>query len=431
VLPGTINVTKPHDKFEIEKSPFYVNSETRPWFKNGVPRRAGISAFGFGGVNVHFAMEEYGNKTSFTDRIHQTFHSIFIKAPNTKELISSIKSTHKALVSEEAIVAFHHLKETSKQGIAGRGEARLGFVAESLEACISKLEIAVKQLENNAEAWSHPKGIYFRPHAISSSAKIASLFSGQGSQYANMASEATSSFELIQKTIAAFDAKKEYNLANKIYPKPVFTPEDKAILEKNITNTEFAQPAIGSISLGYYNVFKNAGFKSDMVAGHSFGELTALCASGVISETDYMTLAIARGKAMGAKNTSGDAGAMLAVKAASEEIKPLISAVDDVSIANLNSSSQIVLGGNTESITKVKALLDTKKYRSVLLPVSAAFHTKCVEHAQKPFEKSIKAIKFSSPIIPVYSNTTGDLYPNDPGEIKKDIRTSYFKSGRF
>ena len=69
---------------------------------------------------------------------------------------------------------------------------------------------------------------------------------------------------------------------------------------------------------------------------------------------------------MGAKNTSGDAGAMLAVKAASEEIKPLISAIDDVSIANLNSSSQIVLGGNTESITKVKALLDTKKYLSVI-----------------------------------------------------------------
>ena len=64
-------------------------------------------------------------------------------------------------------------------------------------------------------------------------------------------------FETIQQTIAAFDAKKGYDLANKIYPKPVFTAEDKAISERNITNTEFGQPAIGAISLGYYNVFKN------------------------------------------------------------------------------------------------------------------------------------------------------------------------------
>ena len=421
VLPGTINVTKPHEKFGIEKSPFYVNAETRPWFRNGVPRRAGISAFGFGGVNVHFAMEEYENKTSFTDRMHQTFHSIYIKATDSANLLTSLKNTIGALNSKEATAAFHNLKESSKHGTAKQNEARLGFVAESLIDCISKLEIAVKQLESNTEAWSHPKGLFFRPNGISSTAKVASLFSGQGSQYANMGKEATSSFETIQQTIAAFDAKKGYDLANKIYPKPVFSDEDRAILEQNITNTEFGQPAIGAISLGYYNVFKNAGFVSDMVAGHSFGELTALCVSGVLSESDYMTLAIARGKAMAGKNASGDAGTMLAVKASASEIKPLITSIPGVSIANINSSSQIVLGGTTEGITKAKSLLDTKKYRSVLLHVSAAFHTECVEHAQKPFEKNIKAIKFSSPVIPVYSNSTGDVYPIEANKIKKTL----------
>ncbi|PKG43812.1 type I polyketide synthase, partial [Psychroflexus sp. MES1-P1E] len=418
VLPGTINVTKPHEKFEIENSPFYVNAKTRPWFKNGVPRRAGISAFGFGGVNVHFAMEEYENKTSFTDRVHQTFHSIYLKATDANDLLTHLKNTVARLNSKEATAAYYNLKESSKQGTAKQNEARLGFVAESLEDCISKLEIAVKQLENNKNAWSHPKEIFFRPNGISSSIKVASLFSGQGSQYANMAKEATSSFETLQQTIAAFDAKKGYDLATKIYPKPVFTPEDNDSLEKNITNTEFAQPAIGAISLGYYKIFKNAGLVSDMVAGHSFGELTALCASGVLSESDYMTLAIARGKAMAGENTSGDAGMMLAVKAATSEIQPLIASIPGVSIANINASNQLVLGGTTEGITQAKTLLDTKNYRSVLLPVSAAFHTDCVGHAQQPFEKSIQAIEFSSPVIPVYSNSTGNAYPTETPEIK-------------
>ena len=419
VLPGTINVTKPHDKFGIEKSPFYVNAKTRPWFKNGVPRRAGLSAFGFGGVNVHFAMEEYEKDTSFTDRIHQPFQSIYIKATNATDLLEHIKNTLVSLKSKDANTAFYNLKETSKEGTAKQRQARVGFVAESLTDCISKLEIVVKQLENNKEAWSHPKGIFYRLNGISSKTKVASLFSGQGSQYANMANEATSSFETIQQTIAAFDAKKEYELASKMYPKPVFTAEDQALLEKDITNTEFAQPAIGAISLGYYKVFKDAGFISDMAAGHSFGELTALCAAGVLSENDYIKLAIARGNAMASKNTDGDAGTMLAVKAAASEIEPLLTAIEGVSIANINSSSQIVVGGTTEGITKVKALLDTKKFRSIVLPVSAAFHTDCVGHAQKPFEKTIKTIKFSSPEIPVYSNSTGDVYPTVSSKIKK------------
>ena len=431
VLPGTINVTKPHDKFGIENSPFYVNSETRPWFKNGVPRRAGLSAFGFGGVNVHFAMEEYEKKTSFADRIHQPFHSIYIKGTNTEDLLKHLKNVHTSLNDKEANTTFYNLKEISKEGTAKQSEARLGFVAESLVDCISKLEIAIKQLEINKNAWSHPRGVFFRPNGISSTTKVASLFSGQGSQYANMAKEATSSFEIIQQTIADFDAKKGYNLANKIYPKPVFTAEDKAILEKNITNTEYAQPAIGAISLGYYNVFKNAGFESDMVAGHSFGELTALCASGVISQEDYITLAIARGNTMAGKNTSGDAGTMLAVKASALEIEPLIKTIPTVSIANINSSSQIVLGGTTEGITKAKTLLDSKKYRTILLPVSAAFHTDCVEHAQKPFEKSIEAIAFTSPSIPVYSNSTGNSYPSDPSEIKKILGQHILNSVDF
>ncbi|WP_271855385.1 beta-ketoacyl synthase N-terminal-like domain-containing protein [Patiriisocius marinus] len=431
VLPGTINVTKPHEKFGIETSPFYVNAETRPWFKNGVPRRAGVSAFGFGGVNVHFAMEEYESKSSFTDRVHKSFEGIFIKAANATDLQTSLKNTIDALKSNEATTAFYNLKKESKNGTALENEARLGFVVESLDDCISKLEIATKQLENNKDVWSHPKGVFFRPYGISSTTKIASLFSGQGSQYANMAKEATSSFETIQQTIANFDAKKEYNLANKIYPKPVFTDKDKATLEKNITSTDIAQPAIGAISLGYYKVFKNAGFVSDMFAGHSFGELTALCASGVLSERDYITLAIARGNAMASKNASGDAGTMLAVKAAASEIEPVIAAIAGVSIANINSSSQIVLGGTTEGITKAKTVLDAKKFRSILLPVAAAFHTDCVGHAQKPFEKSINAIKFSSPAIPVYSNSTGNQYPTEATKIKEILGQHILNSVDF
>ena len=61
VLPPTIGVTRPNPKANFPESPFYVNTETRPWVHGSEanPRRAGVSAFGFGGTNFHVVAEEY------------------------------------------------------------------------------------------------------------------------------------------------------------------------------------------------------------------------------------------------------------------------------------------------------------------------------------------------------------------------------------
>ncbi|MFM7714090.1 MAG: ketoacyl-synthetase C-terminal extension domain-containing protein, partial [Microcystis sp.] len=60
ILPATINITEPNPKFKIEDSPFYLNTETRPWLSKGeTPRRAGVSSFGFGGTDYHVVLEEY------------------------------------------------------------------------------------------------------------------------------------------------------------------------------------------------------------------------------------------------------------------------------------------------------------------------------------------------------------------------------------
>lgn len=69
ILPPTLNFKEPNPDFEIEKTPFYISTETRPWIQGGnEPRRAGVSAFGFGGINAHAVLEEYtgdnGNDSS-------------------------------------------------------------------------------------------------------------------------------------------------------------------------------------------------------------------------------------------------------------------------------------------------------------------------------------------------------------------------------
>jgi acyl transferase domain-containing protein len=59
VLPPTLHCEEPNPRFELEKTPFYINTETRPWLTIEGLRRAGVSAFGFGGINAHVVLEEY------------------------------------------------------------------------------------------------------------------------------------------------------------------------------------------------------------------------------------------------------------------------------------------------------------------------------------------------------------------------------------
>jgi UDP-N-acetylmuramyl tripeptide synthase len=83
-----------------------------------------------------------------------------------------------------------------------------------------------------------------------------------------------------------------------VYPRPAFTDEEKSAQEAALQGTDYAQPAIGALSAGLFRLLGKAGFKADFAAGHSFGEVSALWAAGVLSDEDYYALVKARGAAM-------------------------------------------------------------------------------------------------------------------------------------
>ena len=110
-----------------------------------------------------------------------------------------------------------------------------------------------------------------------------------------MGKETANAFPLVAETFETADAVFTKNgqdrLSTKVFPIPTFTKEEKQAQQKELTRTQFAQPAIGALSAGQYKVFQKAGFKADFTAGHSFGELTALWAADVYDEETFLTLA--------------------------------------------------------------------------------------------------------------------------------------------
>ncbi len=206
-----------------------------------------------------------------------------------------------------------------------------------------------------------------------------------------------------------------------VFPHPAFSTDEKQAQEAALQSTDYAQPAIGAFSAGLYRLFEKAGFRADFTAGHSFGELTALWAAGVLSDQDYYALAKARGAAMAPppNNTGFDTGSMLAVMGDVDAIESEVANLPGVSVANRNSRTQVVVAGATEAVQRAEGVLAEKGFKVVPLSVSAAFHTPLVGHAQKPFAQAVEQTAFQPPKTPVYSNATGTPYPNDPAAMKQ------------
>ena len=443
ILPPSINIDRPSKKLGIENTPFYLNTEPRPWITDGEPRRAGVSSFGFGGTNFHYVLEEFQDVHSGPFRMHKTSHTVFLSAATPKELDKACNNLLAELETEGAEQRHSQLLESSRENSIPKKHARLGFVTDSLENTVELLGQAISTLESKADKteWN-VKGIIYREKALETKGKVVALFSGQGSQYMNMAKELFFNFPAMAAPFSELDklftekngkfAATARPLSDLVFPIAVFEDEELETQQAQLQLTENVQPAIGGISAGLLRIARDAGLQIDFAAGHSFGELTALWAAGVIAEDDYYKLAYARGQAMAAPNDPDfDAGSMLAVMGKVEKLKADLTEFPDVVMANLNSKKQVVLAGPTADILQAHDALKAKKYTVVKLPVSAAFHTPLVGHAQKPFAKAIRSVKFNKPQIPVYSNATAKAYPATAKTIQKQLESHILNSVRF
>lgn len=452
ILPPTINVVKPNPKLDIENSPFYLNTKARPWIRaaEATPRRAGVSSFGFGGTNFHILLEEYdGDQNSLNQpvlpyRIHSVSESILMTAITPDQLLAECQKALQQFQSEQGELLYPGFIEACKSVEILESSARIGFTADSLEETCHKLDISINWLEKQPQltGWDHPKGIYYRANGLNLKGKVVALFSGQGAQYPEMGRALAMNFPELQLAYGAVDGlflkDGVSSVSEVVFPAPAFDDAARTAQAEALRRTDYAQPAIGALSVGLFRILKKAGFTADFAAGHSFGELTALWAAQVLSDDDYFALVKARGQAMAGSHSldsanlsNGDAGAMLAVKLAVSEVEAAIQAFPQVAIANVNAPQQLVLAGTRSAILSIQQQFQSQGVLATLLSVAAAFHTPLVAHAQKPFAKAIESVTFHTPQLPVYTNVTGQRYPEDPAAIQKILKDHLLNRVQF
>ena len=236
--------------------------------------------------------------------------------------------------------------------------------------------------------------------------QIAWLFPGQGSQKLGMGKD----------IIELNDAKRRFDLASNIFDKDLYqicgSQTDHKSDEQSLNNTKNTQICLFLVESILLDSLKSKGYKPDYLAGHSLGEITALYAAEVLSFEDCVSLIKIRSELMSSA-VKGSMAALIGFDI--DELRSLVESLDDVVIANDNSSSQVVLSGKREELENLSKIISCKRF--IFLNVSGAFHSHFMKEPSQKFSKYLDDLNFKEPIFPVISNSNPTL-SSDPDELK-------------
>ena len=416
VLPPTLKVEKPLPQVAPGASPFYLNTDKRPWLTPvGHPRRAAVSSFGFGGSNFHCMLQEHIGSEGIA-RFEPDWDGDVQVLAFSASTQHRLKEWLERLGQTSDWNAVRELGQVSRKAFRPDDVERILLVVEKGQTDTAALATRVASLldAHTETTWSTPDGVYYGRGPAAGN--LAFLFPGQGSQYVGMLRDLACQFPSMSASLDLADAgDPENRLSDLIFPHPAF--DDEAQQQAALRETRNAQPAIGAVSLGADAVLRMFDVAPVAVAGHSFGEFTALCAAGRLSKEDFHHLARLRGRLMG--DQDGGRGAMLAVRAGLAEVEKVIAAESlELVVANRNAPAQVVLSGATTEIERAMGALRARQIDARRLPVSAAFHSPLVSEAEGPLAEALEEINPGEGTVPVYANSTGIPYPADATETK-------------
>ncbi|CAN5845828.1 hypothetical protein BH23GEM7_BH23GEM7_05840 [soil metagenome] len=396
VLPPTLHVEEPNPELELERTPLYLNTATRPWFQGRTeePRRAGVSAFGFGGINAHLVLEEHPvpDESALPSHARRWEAEVFIVAAASRERLIGRVEEIRRFLQRQPQLELRDLAYTLNIP-ADPGPARLAIVASSVEDLEKKLERALQRLSDPGRRQIRDaRGIYYFDEPLGRSGELAFLFPGEGSQYPDMLADLCMHFPELRARFELTDhafAEQGFDLlpTDFIFPHPTATAEERTGAETRLWSMDGAVSSVLTADYALLTLLRRLKIAPAAVLGHSTGEFAAMFASGMIDLADG---ALARQFSvelfqMYQRFTTEEElprVALVAVGAESGAVTEVLeqsAAGGEVLIAMDNCPHQTVIAGEPEAVARLVERLAQRGYLCERLPFDRPYHTRAFE----------------------------------------------------
>lgn len=374
LLPPSVNFTRPNPKIDFANSPFYVNTELRPWPAAEWPRRAGVSALGVGGTNAHVILEQ---APALQPTGPQRSCSLLVLSARSEAALAAQSERLAAFLESHPDALLEDVAYTLQVG-RREFDYRRSVVANDQASAIARLRAPVPPGESKKPKTSRPALVF--------------MFPGQGTQYPGMARELYGSEPVFRDVIdrccaaLAADAEQALDIGQYLLWDPHHSPLDAARAAAEMAQTQVAQPAIFALEMALAKLLESWGIRPAAVMGHSVGEFAAACTAGVLELEDAVRLVATRGRLMQAQPS----GKMLAVRSAADRVEAMLPA--GVTIAAINAPELTVVSGPTDLVDKLAVALGQQGIQVSALVTSHAYHSPMMAPVRVPLVEAVAAV---------------------------------------
>ena len=366
-LPPTLHCT--HPLAAMHDTCFEPISAATSWSATGLPRLAGVNAFGFGGINAHVILEAYEQAPTSS-----TLNNTQINLEDQVLLLS--KNSQDALIEALEKQQYHTLES---------GDYRVA-IFHPTEARIQKALSIVKK----NRPWHGRQDIWYtNAPLLKGNKRLAFLFPGlDGLSIGETASIAQ-----------YFGGTDEFGTTT--------ISEEKTVLRSALRQLQSSR----TVDLA----LKQLGIIPDIYAGHSLGEWLAGLSAGLVTPGSIQRL-------LGQLDPSlfevPDAR-FVAVGAGIEQIRDFLDTIPSLYLANDNCPQQVILCGSIAATEQLVSQLKKQQIFHQILPFQSGFHTPFIQDRVTDIIAGMEAIDFLQPRTPIWSATTLAPYPGTIDEIRQ------------
>ncbi|GAC1671278.1 MAG: hypothetical protein PVS3B1_10540 [Ktedonobacteraceae bacterium] len=394
-IAPNLHFKKLNPHIALDGTTFVIPTQAQPWPQRE-RRLAGISAFGFGGTNVHMILEAAPQAEHVSNTRERPQHLLTLSARSEQALHVLAKRYQTQLMQTRDLPAVADICYTASTGRA-HFPYRLAISAGStLQLC--------ERLAAFSAGNANP-GIRSGHVTPGTRHKLAFLCTGQGAQYTGMARQLYETQPIFRRTLDRCDeilrAYLEQPLLSVLYP--------EAGNASPLNETAYTQPALFALEYALAEMWRAWGIEPDIVMGHSVGEYVAACIAGAFSLEDGLKLIAARGRLMQALP---ERGTMMVVFAEPARFTHLLEEQQGlVALAVINGPDNSVLSGNQAALQNIAGRLQAEGIETHAMTVSHAFHSSLMEPMLDSFEQVAREIQFDALRIPLVCNLDGTLLP--------------------